>query len=522
MKKYSKLANFVVLAMVANLMVLPAMGVGDSIHAFGLWHMEEAADVYDQYNHLRSGILDDDSIYQGRNNELILGQKRSAEDITQRPAIVEGLSGNALEFDGINDMAHTLKPWSNSSNFEIEFDLNVITAPESSAHLVMSPSSFIVYLQKHTNGELSVIARIYEDGSYAGHIAQSQMFDINTWHNIKVVVRSGEINVLLDGQDGLVSGTYSAVDPAYASLPYVNIGADHYANHPFNGKIDELIIYDYDQAVPDYLMPYQDSLMTRCLLHLDELGTSGPIKTPDENSSGRESNDGLIIPLNYDPEEYTGPSLVHSFDADSSDPNILGNFGNCMYFDGTNHAIRLTESTTDDLGVIDNVRIECFAKLDVPTKENNNRTYTLFYQANRFSIVIQDRSDGVWVLEYRIWNQSNTLKKVVLGNPTDLSDWNHYALEFLDGRLEAFLNGQSVGVVENCGLLGDAIRHWHISGDHNADRRWKGWIDEYRVSLLSGQCGDLGYSPADFNQDCYVDDLDLIMFAEEWLMNPVN
>lgn len=476
-KMEMEMNNRIIMAimMVVGLAVFPAMAVVDSAQTFGLWHMESLDPVAcPKYGDTRTGVFDDDTVFLTRGNDLVLGQQRNPEDLTQRPTIsTDGRVGNAMEFDGINDMARSSFVWPNTQDCEFEFDLYA-EDQTTEARVVYITSSMLIYIRKESDGTRTLVFRVYEAGVPAG-LAQSSKFNSETWVHVLARAVNGDITITVDGLPGLNTGTYTAIDPVHSALSSVWIGADHYAGSAFKGKIDELAIRDLNQQLPDYLTPHVDAPGTYVLFHCDEISATGPIKTPDDDSFqiGRD-NDGLMLPVSWPPEAYPGAPLTNSFNAA---------FDQCFVFNGFNQAIRVGESSTDDLGVADSdVRIETFARLD-QAKANDNSLYTVFYQPDRFAVFLTDRSVGDWRYDFAIWTELG-LKSVigVIANP---EDWHHYAIEFAGGQLEAFIDGHSVGTVTDAGSeLKPAIRQLHIGGNHSSTRWWKGLIDEFRISSL--------------------------------------
>ena len=463
------------LLLALGLLTLPAMAVVDSAQTFGLWHMESLDPVVcPTYNDARTGVLDDDTVYLFRNNDLVMGQQRNPEELSQRPTITtNGFVGNALEFDGIDDMARSSFVWPNTQDCEFEFDLYA-EAQAADGKIIYITSSMFLIIRTEGDGTRTLILRVLEGGVPVG-LAQSVKFNSTTWVHVLARIAGGEMTIEVDGAPGHVDDTYTTIDPVHSSLNKVWIGADQYAGGPFKGRIDELAIRDLNQQMPDYVMPYMDGAGTYVLLHCDETNATTAVKTPDDDSVvvGR-NNDGLMIPASFPPDAYLGAPLTNSFGAA---------FDQCFVFNGSNQSIRVGDSATDDLGVPDNnVRVEAFARLD-HAKANDNSLHTLFYQASRFAVVITDRSSGDWRLDFTIWTELGAKQlAMVIADP---SVWHHYALEFSDNQLEGFVDGVSVGTLTGVGTgLDPAIRQLYIGGNHSSNRWWTGPIDEFRISTL--------------------------------------
>lgn len=377
--------------------------------------------------------------------------------------------GNALYFNGINQSIRVgdsttddLGIPDTDVRIEAYARLDHVKSNDDSLYTVFyQPARFSLVLTDRSSGDWRYDFAVWTElglQTIIGVIA-----DPENWHHYAIEFREGQFEAFIDGFSvGTVTNAGAGLEPAIRQL---HIGGNHVSTRWWEGPIDEFRVSTLAE----------DSALTHVLLHCDELGSTGPIQTPDDDSAnpGRD-NDGTILPASYPPEVYAGAVLANSFDT---------TFGNAFYFNGIDQSIRVGDSTTDDLGVPDNnVRVEAYARLD-HVKANDDSLYTVFYQAERFAVAITDRSLGDWRLDFTVWTDQG-LKQVsiVIDDP---EDWHQYAMEFGDGQLEAFVDGFSVGLIDDAGsALEAAVRHLYIGGTHVGNRWWEGPIDEFRASTL--------------------------------------
>ena len=440
-------------------------GIRSTALDFARWNMESLAPVTcPVYGDSRTGVLDDDGLYAQRNNHLVLGQQINPEDLTQRPTIVaDGLAGNAMEFDGINDMARSSHPWPDTQDYEIKFDLYAEDQTADGRNVVCLTDSMSLRIDRHSDGTRSMVLRVLEGGSTTGYLAESTRFENNTWVHVLARVADGIISVTVDGEDGLSTGTYGTVDPVHGVFSSVWLGADHSALNPFKGRIDGLVIRDLNQLTPLHQAPHSDDSFTHLLLHMD--GASSGYTPDDDSANPGRNHDGKLL---------NGPALADSF---------VPEFGQCYDFDGTQR-IEVGASSSDDLDTPETgVRIECYARLD-HAKGNDGSTHYLFLQPNRYGIIFFDRdTEEDWRLDFRLWTDGSTLRTVALVID-DPGKWHHYAMEYIDGTLEGFIDGVSMGTTVGGVEIGPALTKFYIGGDHQNNRHWEGPIDEFRIRSI--------------------------------------
>jgi hypothetical protein len=152
-------------------------------------------------------------------------------------------SGTALNFDGINDYINlptsfdfpnrTIIVWFNAAQIDATNNGNMIY---SSDHGGIQYGLTAIILKK-TNGSDSLILGVGSNGRYKAPVTTSQ------WYQVAIVRSTSSakfyVNGVLLGSGNNPDRLHSADGPQNAI-----IGADRYYRSPFNGKIDDLRIYD--------------------------------------------------------------------------------------------------------------------------------------------------------------------------------------------------------------------------------------------------------------------------------------
>lgn len=499
--------------------VFTAAAEVDDYQTIALWHMESAVSGTDRCGNARSVIADDNSITnQGRAaRPLILGQRVAScpgtINANTLPSITAGLFGNCLDFDKSKvQYSFTNGGWGNQDNVLVDMYFYPTTFATNQA-LVGVTNSFQLRL---TGG----IVKLYVWDGAATPSVDSPAVTLNQWNHIVASVVNGQMKIALDGVDG-TTGTCSGMNDCHH--PNFYVGGAYNGGLPFDGLIDEVKISDPTAQIPAFAAPYQDDYNTFILYHCDEILELSPRRTPDDDSfnPGRSLEparnlDGVLMPESIIGADYTGPVLAPSFGADPNE-----GFKKCFQFDGF-RAIKVQGTDQyDGFGIPqDNFRIELWAKHDA-AKKNDGYEYYFFHQPDKFRFSIRDLAGGVWDARFATWGASGaTTLDVPVADPTK---WHHYAFEFYQGTMKTYIDGALGGTKTTAYTTTNApVRQLYIGSDNNNGHRIIGRVDEFKISravAATPECGFWGYSPADINQDCYVNDLDIIEMASQWLVD---
>jgi len=453
--------------------------------------------------------------YTGVSPYLILGQAVAGGGGIYEPQMTvgsqgqTGLSGDeALQFDGVNDVAHSLdghKVWNdNWEDFQIEFYFKPDRVLGDAQEIVSAPYTWsIMMVPGETNCQLQFICWLPDNSQVK---ARSQNFDggiIGQWNQVIATAIDGVISITLNGVAGQSTASYDTLQTSLGGRVYV--GANLSNVRFYDGLLDDLTISD--RVYSDYLEPFDDAVGTQVLLHFDEVGN---LITPDDGSASPMRNNYGILQGN----------------ASLSSSGINSLFNNSIDFDG---GAVFVGSGTKYYGIDwSNVKVECWAKFEAAKPTAANIMYPLFSFPSALRLSFLTVADGRLRLQYDVWGNGAVLERIEVPTPYLTYDfvckWNHYAVEFENGYLRLFINNTLYTAVAGTytnpapyTVLSNPTAEMRVATEANSARRFYGKIDEVRVSKVSLVCGDLSYLAADINKDCTVDPQDLTDFAENWL-----
>ncbi len=500
----------------------------DDWQTIGLWHMDSVVPTGGQYDN-GPIVADDSSVRSVPNNRLTLGLRIAGGSAAANlPTLVPGLYGNALSFDG-GDMAYSHTAWGNDDSVKVEFYFKpgtpVGNRVEALCNVTNSWNITLTWNSSASYGK--AVFTVYHPGGTL--IANSDWVPAATlqsqWNNVVALVDAGgNVSVSIAGSPaspgGATTGIVTGINDCHH--PTIYIGG-RYSNTPsFTGIIDEVKISIPTKEIPAFVSPYQDNYNTFLLYHFDEISDQSPARTPDDDSynPGRSLTpardlDGILQPTG---EPYAGPTLVTSF---GGDPNE--GFGRCLQFDGFQNIKVQGTDENDDFGIPnDNFRIELWAVHDA-AKLNDGWEYYFFHQPSRFRFSLRDLAGGVWGIRWVTWTSSTGAASVLDVTVPDATVWHHYAFEFYQGEMKVYIDGIVAGTKTLTDTsVSPAIRQIFIGSSNTGSNKIIGRIDEFKISRavdLIPECGAWGYSPADINKDCYVNDLDIIEMARQWLID---
>ncbi|MFA6097659.1 MAG: LamG-like jellyroll fold domain-containing protein [Candidatus Paceibacterota bacterium] len=219
-KKLPKTILFIVLPLI--FLALLIFSKPTLIHAtgeVGIWHFDET-----------SGTTASDS--SGNNNSGTL---------TNGPVWTSGKSGNALQFDGVDDFV-SMPLALNQNNWSIEGWINPTVGDNAENH-VFGSSGMQVWV---VNGNMF---QFLMGGNYANYASLSY----GTWSHVVLVADSNGhylyVNGILRGS-GAGTGNLGEL---------IKIGSYKYGSANFNGSIDEVKIYSHALSASEVLAEYTGS-----------------------------------------------------------------------------------------------------------------------------------------------------------------------------------------------------------------------------------------------------------------------
>jgi hypothetical protein len=280
-----------------------------------------------------------------------------------------------------------------------------------------------------------------------------------------------------------------------AVVNYRRVGTYSSASQPLLGKIDELRLSQATQINTDFLSPYDDTLK----------GTVGLWHMDSAVGSSVSDDDSVALTPRGNDMDYVGPVQLVS---PSAYPAGNSQFANAAQFNGYSSYLEAGQITGFDQ---DNVRVECWAKLHLanldPLRIYVNMSAGKFY----FNVV-------------PIKTNNLAAPKVACEVPDLIDNWVHLAVEYLKSTdtMKLFVNGRLcstyVALTEGSGLRN--LSQKRIGTYSPTSYVFWGWIDDFRITnavMPELVCGDLGYVPADLNEDCFVDIVDLEILVSDWL-----
>jgi len=504
MKKISLLSVAILaLIMCRGLMAAPA----DDTYTLALWHMDSTVSTGG-----RLYVLDANTVQTGRTNDLKLG---SAAGVGE-PNVVSGQEGNALSFDGIDDICLSSDKWWGHYAVNVDFwikpkNLSLTTEQE----VVYAGAWFIRIL---TDG--SIKAWCYQNAGPVKSLALPLSLD--AWQHVILSAQDGVMSLSVDA----ASTTTPIGDMNSSMAASISIGCKSSTTRYFNGLIDEMKISAPIKAASAFLSPYADSYKTNVLFHMDEKqDDTVHVFVPDDANANPDRyltnlklasiyNRAYVLSGSTD-----GPQLATS----------QSGFNSCLSFDGATQNARIytiSQGTTvagqDTFGVDgNNFRVEAWVKLDASTYGYSSK-YSILYNYGRFALYLIDSSTG-WQLQFSCWYSESLGHGSVVKYPNK-DAWHHIAGEWYMGKQRLYLDGVLVNSftapvtsVNTQPYYGSFL---YVGSRSVGAEYWSGLIDEVRISAAvpgTPVCGYWGYYKGDVNKDCYVNFSDVDVMASQWL-----
>jgi hypothetical protein len=215
-------------------------------NAIGVWHLDEG-----------SGIYANDA--SGYNNRGILGQDGMGTDV---PTWTTGKFTNALNFDGSNDRVTcgnrpilnvttglTVSAWIYADTWR---DMGRIVSKWSGSSI---GRAYIFWLD---NGWPNMLRfGVYDQGSGMDYVSttSSTTFLTNQWYHVVGTFDSTYLKIYVDGQ--LAASKTTFADYLRASNTELAIGGEPTGGYTFDGKIDEVAVFNRGLTAQEVLDMYQ-------------------------------------------------------------------------------------------------------------------------------------------------------------------------------------------------------------------------------------------------------------------------
>ncbi len=365
---------------------------------------------------------------------------------------IRGIYGSALDFDGSNDYVISANTVALTSDFTISFWMNINNLynygePVSLRNPIDERFlSFVTYADGHMLFNLG-------DGTNWGNgvTTSAATFQADRWYHI-IGKRSGStITLYIDGK------YYGEATNSYGPTGELLVGVRRASSilYPFNGKIDEVKIYDESLSPAQIAWEYSKG---RPVLHLK----ADQLEFFDCDGSG--TGTATVC------EDMNGFHMSANGSMTDSDW-VTGKFGNALDFDGTDDYVRYSSW---DYDLKDRFTVAAWVKS--PDFSTQQYVVEFLYgkpllAVNGYDVVVSLRNSGDTT-----WNAyaSNV-------NCLTNGEWNHIAATYTDDdTLQLYCNGEQVYSGSHTGYIGGAAPTTLDIGGRSTV--WfNGQIDDVRV-----------------------------------------
>jgi concanavalin A-like lectin/glucanase superfamily protein/N,N-dimethylformamidase beta subunit-like protein/Big-like domain-containing protein len=270
---------------------------------------------------------------------------------------------------------------------------------------------------------------------------------LNQWTHIAVVYSNWSIQTYANG---VLVHTYAGAGVIGDAIPSMNnfrVGGRQIINQFFQGKIDEVRVYNRGLSAPDVqslanVIPVGD-------WRFDEInGTT----TPDS------SGNALTGTLN-------GPTLT------------AGRVNNALSFNGTTDYVQI--GAQQSLVMSNSLTVSAWI---FPTGAGSNSTYGGTIAVKEGEYVLARFPDGT--IQWGFANTNPGWQFINTGQTAPLNQWTHIAVVYDGGTIKTYLNGTLAHTYNGAGVIGDAIpsmNDFRVGGRQVINQFFQGKIDEVRV-----------------------------------------
>ena len=424
-------------------------------------------------------------------------------------------SGSTLDFDGIDNyvVADDNSVFDQANRLSISVWIQPDDTPTGDEYIVYRHNNYYLKIDSnrkiigsvHTDAEtVTSVSAITANGTEWTHIEMTYDKDAGGVNELKLYI---------DGNLDAV-GDYSTAITASTKKLYVGAGDTAGNNSPenfFDGKIDDIRLYQYARSLSDVQMDYNNGLA----VHFG--GSSNNLSViSDQCSSDPAScmDHGLVA--SYDFDEGDGQTLYNAADtgsandgtlgssssADSADPvwtrpdlgaslrsglGPTGPSGSALQFDGSNDYVNCGNDAS--LNITDAITIEAWVK---PTSFNDwdSIAFKALTSTNRYGMMLSgsgygDSNDFFFCISHGANTGGYTDEDIVT-----LNTWYHVVMVF-DGsetgnanRLKGFVNGTQK-TLEFLGTIpvtiGSNTSNFELGRSYGDTNKFDGSIDGVKI-----------------------------------------
>ncbi len=179
--------------------------------------------------------------------------------LTNGPTATIGKSGQALSFDGVNDCVSI--PHSSVLNFAYNQDFSVSAWVKAPATQLDPGFGGNIILQKWANtggypyairifnqtygvsGDRGKVYALRYDATNLPTLVSGVKINDDTWHHISFTKNGSTLSLYIDGNSSVTTTTDTTTGTTTNSYP-LYIGGEQCSVYPFNGKVDEVRVYN--------------------------------------------------------------------------------------------------------------------------------------------------------------------------------------------------------------------------------------------------------------------------------------
>lgn len=356
---------------------------------------------------------------------------------------VPGISGSALEFDGQGGHvqvpnATNFNPVGDKISFSFWFKLSEVG---KGGAILFQNVKYILRMDAQGRLGFALYTPLYHDivMTYADRILNTD------WHHGAATYDGETMKLYIDG---VLKASESNSGALHSSTGDVYIGNQNSLNN-FYGSVDEVFIYDIALTETEVIQLYTTN---------PDMGdgTENMISSWDLNENngtiandGKGDNNGTISSATWG----TGVS------------------GSCLVFDGIIGNVKVLNAS--NLNLTNTITMMVWAK----TQEN--KTAKIFQKGDWDGHGIgQGKWDG-WNVHVRTSDNVSHLLHWGGGLPV-MNEWYHLAMTYDGATLKMYVNGQLRNSAPLTGNLKLTSRDVSIGSDNNAQKYFKGSIDEVK------------------------------------------
>ena len=377
------------------------------------------------------------------------------DGIASNVTYATGHIGNAAVFNGSNSYINLGDPTSGitTANYSISFWVN--TTSTSTSYLISKyltdglDSTDVFRVMNLSGGTISFRTSTFGGGS-ARDITSTTSINDGNWHHILFTVTPSTSKLYIDGtQEGGDSTLYTAVTPSTVTRN-VTVGRHDAGDNYFNGKIDQVRIFDKAISAEDVATLYAETSSTA--------SNTNPLS---------EGSGVALYSLDYDASEASGYY-------DGTPTNVeFGVGGKINYGARFNGSSSYIDTGATLLGQTYTVSL-WFNANTITSSSDGDTLYAQYDSADVGRHIV-----SIYNGNLRIFVGGQTVQTI--STTWSTSTWTHLVVVKNSSGYEAFVNGSSIGTSSLTASI-DVTENTMIGGDDGlAGYGFDGSLDQVRI-----------------------------------------